>query len=159
MCVCIYARTASICSVYMQANSLRCLFLSLSPSLYLHIPIHTDVHTYRQSDRQTERHINPHPSVHACVHGMCTSYTTSSLSTCVYMCMYTYIYIYMLPPPSVIYLFRGLPGHAGEHVPKTRGHVHFLMRTHVDRIWQCAVRIVFILAVRNIVHVMKRSYP
>ena len=70
-----------------------------------------------------------------------------------------YIYIYMLPPPSVIYLFRGLPGHAGEHVPKTRGHVHFLMRTHVDRIWQCAVRIVFILAVRNIVHVMKRSYP
>ena len=32
-----------------------------------------------------------------------------------------YIYIYMLPPPSVIYLFRGFPRHAGEHVPKIRG--------------------------------------
>ena len=91
-------------------------------------------------------------------------YTHKYVYVYVYVNMYVYWqvyveYIYMLPPPSVIYLFRGLPGHAGEHVPKTRGHVHFLMRTHVDRIWQCAVRIVFILAVRNIVHVMKRSYP
>ena len=58
--------------------------------------------------------------------------------------VYTYIYIYMLPPPSVIYLFRGFPGHAGEHVPKTRGHVQFLIRARVYRLWHCAVRIVFI---------------
>ena len=55
-----------------------------------------------------------------------------------------YIYIYATPPPSVIYLFRGFPGHAGEHVPKTRGHVQLLIRARVYRLWHCAVRIVFI---------------
>ena len=61
----------------------------------------------------------------------------------IYICIYIYIYI-CYPPPSVIYLFRGFPGHAGEHVPKTRGHVQFLIRARVYRLWHCAVRIVFI---------------
>ena len=60
-----------------------------------------------------------------------------------YIYIYIYIYIYATPP-SVICLFRGFPRHAGEHVHKIRGHVQFLMRTRVDRIWQRAVRIVLI---------------
>ena len=75
-------------------------------------------------------------------------YTYTHTHTYIYIYIHTHmhmlIYIYMLPPPSVIYLFRGFPGHVGEHVPKTRGHVQFLIRVRVYRLWHCAVRIVFI---------------
>ena len=54
------------------------------------------------------------------------------------------ILLLLPPPPSVIYLFRGFPGHAGEHVPKSRGHVQFLIQNRVYRLWHCAGRIVFI---------------
>ena len=63
----------------------------------------------------------------------------------IYLYVYVFIYIYIYAtPPSVIYLFRGFPGHVGEHVLKTRGHVQFLIRARVYRLWHCAVRIVFI---------------
>ena len=55
-----------------------------------------------------------------------------------------YIYACSTPPPSVIYFFRGFPGHVREHVPKTRGHIQFLMRTPVYRLLRCVVRIVWV---------------
>ena len=38
-----------------------------------------------------------------------------SMYVCLFMCDIYYIYIYATPP-SDIYLFRGFPGHVGEHV-------------------------------------------
>ena len=50
----------------------------------------------------------------------------------------------MLPPPQLSTFFVVFQSTRGSMFPKFGGYVQFLMRTRVDRIWQRAVRIVFI---------------